>query len=295
MKRALRRLRSRPHLLYLYAEYCHLKIEYKKSLISAKKSHNQELESAFRKARGSKDFWDAVKDMKPPRNQTSNEITDDIWLAHYKKIFHSDLTPQIDDLTDIIAHNDNILDRQFTVNELRRGIKQLKNKKAPGIDGYINEIWKALPPHGLAIMCELFNKIYSESSVPPSWCMVCICPLHKKGDPSVPANYRPISLVSTKLKLFTTILNNRLLSWNVHNNLISEFQAAYRPGFGCYHHNFLLNSIIDSHLRQNKHLYCLYVDLSGAFDSVTHNLLWKKLNFSGISSKFIECIKSIYT
>jgi len=199
-------------------------------------------------------------------------------------------------ITEILPDtNDCILDRQFTIQELRRGIKQLKNKKAPGIDGYINEVWKSLPPQGLIVMCELFNKIYTESCVPYSWCTVCICPLHKKGDPSVPSNYRPISLVSTKLKLFTTILNNRLMSWNVRRNVLSEFQAAYRPGLGCYHHNFLLNTIIDSRLRLNKKLFCLYVDLSGAFDSVKHDLLWNKLQSAGISEKFISCIKSVYS
>ncbi|CAG7733390.1 unnamed protein product [Allacma fusca] len=96
------------------------------------------------------------------------------------------------------------------------------------------------------------------------------------------------------MKLFTSILNARLLRWNHEHNFLSDLQAAYRPRLGCLNHTFLLYSLVTKQLRANKRLYCFFVDLSGAFDSVSHMILWEKLSKAGLSSAFVKCIKCLY-
>jgi hypothetical protein len=41
-----------------------------------------------------------------------------------------------------------------------------------------------------------------------------IIPIFKKRNPNVPGNYRGISLVSHMGKLFTSLLNSRLIKWS---------------------------------------------------------------------------------
>ena len=41
-------------------------------------------------------------------------------------------------------------------------------------------------------------------------------------------------------------------------------------------------------------LYCAFIDYEKAFDTVIHDALWIKLVQSGISSKMLNMLKSIY-
>jgi Reverse transcriptase (RNA-dependent DNA polymerase) len=174
-------------------------------------------------------------------------------------------------------------------------LKKLKNKKAPGYDGYQNEILKALDDNALHILCSIYNNMYQSGEVPIEWLKIIISPIFKKGEKSNPSNYRPISLIVTKLKLFTLILNERVRLWCMDKKEISDLQAAYKQNLGCIDHLFTLNTIICKSLKQkNGKLYCFFVDLSKAFDNIKHSTLWVKLNKLGLSQKFVNCVKTIY-
>ena len=93
--------------------------------------------------------------------------------------------------------------------------------------------------------------------IPTEWLKILISPIFKKGDKSNPNNYRPISLIVTKLKLFTLILNNRLKFWSFGKENISDLQAAYKQNTGCIDHIFLFNTIIQKYLKnKGGKLYC---------------------------------------
>ena len=59
----------------------------------------------------------------------------------------------------------------------------------------------------------LFNKIFDTGIFPDTWGDGFIVPLHKKGNVENVENYRGITLLSVKGKLFTSILNTRLNEW----------------------------------------------------------------------------------
>lgn len=102
--------------------------------------------------------------------------------------------------------------------------------------------------------------------------------LYKKGDNLNPANYRPISLVNAIVKLFTLILFHRLNKWAEYNRVLPEWQAGFREKRSTVDNIFVLNSVINSKLREKGgKLYVLSVDLKNAFPSVPHELLWQKL------------------
>ena len=65
----------------------------------------------------------------------------------------------------------------------------------------------------LPCLHSLFNKLLRAGYFPSSWAEGHVVPLHKKGDVNNVNNYRGITLLSVLGKLFSRLLNNRLIEW----------------------------------------------------------------------------------
>ena len=61
------------------------------------------------------------------------------------------------------------------------------------------------------MLCVLFNNLLDAGVFPEEWGKAIIVPIYKNGDKVDPGNYRGISLLTCISKLFTKILNNRLV------------------------------------------------------------------------------------
>ena len=97
--------------------------------------------------------------------------------------------------------------------EIEKAVSLLKNNKSGGLDMILNEHIKSCYKISSVkdILLKYFNIILDSGIVPQDWSVGNIIPIYKqKGDPSDPANYRPITLLSCLGKLFTSVLNNRL-------------------------------------------------------------------------------------
>ena len=58
---------------------------------------------------------------------------------------------------------------------------------------------------------------------------------------------------------------------------------------------FILESLINKSIREKKRLYCAFIDLKRAFDSVYRNDLRYKLIKNGLDGKLFDIIRSIYS
>ena len=152
------------------------------------------------------------------------------------------------------------LDNEIEVDEIKTAIKNLKRGKSHGEDGILNEYIIEFSDILVPLFHKLFNCILDKGLVPNSWSSSIIVPIFKKGDHSDPNNYRGISLVSNVCKLFTAILNNRLLSWSNTNDIITDVQFGFKPKCGTRDAIFALHSIISSCSSKGKHLYCAFID-----------------------------------
>ena len=122
-----------------------------------------------------------------------------------------------------------------------------------------------------------------------------LVPLFKKGSVEDTSNYRGISLISHLGKLFTSVLNTKLMNWCKENSILTDAQFGFIPGYGIQDAIFALYSVITKTLRKGKRLYCCFVDYVKAFDSVSHYILWHKLLKCGISGNLLILIKSMYS
>ena len=117
-------------------------------------------------------------------------------------------------------------------------------------------------------------------------------PLYKKGDPHMPSNYRPISLLPTISKIFERVIYNQLYDHFIKNNLLSEQQYGFRAN-----HSTELSAIrlVDhiNHEMDKNHTPCsIYFDLSKAFDTLDFEILLFKLRFYGVTDTAFELMKN---
>jgi hypothetical protein len=115
--------------------------------------------------------------------------------------------------------------------------------KAPGPDGVPNDIIKFLP---LATRSALFFVLFllaHKAYTIPKWCHSTTCLPHKKDDPTLLDNYRPIALMSNILKLWTALIKYARSKYAESHGILSNQQDGFR-----YQRNIhdALSSIITS-------------------------------------------------
>jgi len=128
---------------------------------------------------------------------------------------------------------DNIHTKQLadpiTEEEVLSTIKNLKKSKAPGIDGLPSEFYHLFSRELSPILTSLFNQILIQEIPIPSPIKSSIIRTIPKGNknPNVVDNRRPISLLNLDYKIFTKILNQRLLP--IVNQIVLQTQNGFLP------------------------------------------------------------------
>lgn len=99
----------------------------------------------------------------------------------------------------------------FIIERFSKLSKDLLPYKAPGPDGFINDHYKLYADQ---LVCNTFNRFLSTCEIPSESLEAVLTTIHKPGKPSHdPANYSPISLLNTHLKLYTKLLATRLATY----------------------------------------------------------------------------------
>ena len=192
--------------------------------------------------------------------------------------------------------NNDTINKDITLVEVEKAIDSLDRKKAPGIDGITNDILKNAKLVIVPMLCSLFNKILEDGNYPDEWCSAIIYPIHKKGDVKIASNYRGISLLSCTSKLFTKIVNNRLVEWADQNEKSFDIQAGFRKGKGTIDNIFVLQCLVDKYLGKEKgRFYSVFVDFSKAFDSVPHCHLFYSLLNGDMHGRTVNVLRNMYS
>nr|BDU78963.1 hypothetical protein 2 [Bombyx mori] len=181
---------------------------------------------------------------------------------------------------------------EINENEIIETIKKLKLEKSPGSDKITNEALKAAQLILAAPLAKLFNSILQHSVTPTQWSEANIILLYKKGDPKNIGNYRPISLLPSLYKLFSTVIKTRI-SKTLETKQPVE-QAGFRKGFSTIDHIHTIELIIEKYQEHQRTLYITFIDYQKAFDTVSHNSIWESLAEQGVEEVYIKTIQNIY-
>ena len=274
---------------------------YKTTLSKALKKHKSDKIDKIRNLRNSspREYWKLLNSNKP-KDDIKASLED---LYNYFKNINNieythDQTTQTPLFDTEIEHSLNEqINLPITETEITDAIKTLKNNKSSGMDNIKNEQIKASCNLMIPIYTKLFNLIFENGLIPESWSVGTIKPIYKnKGDPKLPENYRPITILSCLGKLFTAIINKRLNKFSEESELIEPCQAGFHKQHSTSDNIFIIKSLIDimkSDKNKNK-LLCCFVDFKQAFDSVWRERLWEKLQQHKINGKCLTLIKNMY-
>ena len=169
-----------------------------------------------------------------------------------------------------------------TERELELLIDELPNKTSTGHDNISNKLLKALKQGLTNPLCIIFNKSLEEGYFPSEMKKADVIPLYKSSRVDLVTNYRPISLLLTISKLLEKVVYKRTYNFLDQSNLLYNSQYGFRAKHSCKHAIEELSSKILKNKENGIYTIAIYLDLSKAFDTISHNMLLKKLNKYGI-------------
>ena len=95
--------------------------------------------------------------------------------------------------------------------------------------------------------------------------------------PSLSTSYRPISLISSIMKLFKKIIEQRLRFHLENIGFLNKHQSGFRRAKSTDDHLFRLSQSITESFNRGEHLVAAFLDVETAFDNVWHNGLRYKI------------------
>lgn len=180
------------------------------------------------------------------------------------------------------------------INELRQSATRTPKSSSPGIDGIPYEILSEVLTHPLAapIALNVYNDALIHSIFPESWLETCMSLLPKKGDLSMLKNYRPISLINTDAKVFTRLLNARLMP--TMNRLISPHQLGFMPGRFIGENGKILQVAMSMAEATSDPSVGLLLDQEKAYDRIHPDYLHRVMSALQIPASFISTICALF-
>ena len=147
------------------------------------------------------------------------------------------------------------------------------------------------------VLFGLFQCCFNNGIIPTHWLKSIIKPIPKssKNDPKLPLSYRGISLLNCACKLYSSLLNVRLVDHLERIGLLVDEQNGFRRGRACIDHIYVLTSIVRTNIKDGGSIFAGFIDFRKAFDWINRDLLLYKLIKSGINGKFYNAIKSLYS
>ena len=183
--------------------------------------------------------------------------------------------------------------KKVTEDQLRKIILESKKTTCP-LDPIPTTLLMEFIDNILPILTTLINDSLEKGYFPNTLKSAIVRPLLKKQtlDQNKLKNYRPVSTLSFISKIYEKVVLNQLFHFLNDNKLLSPNQSAYRAGHSTETALIkVVNDILLS-LDQGNVSILMLLDLSSAFDTIDHgilfNILQNEFNITGTSFSWFK-------
>ena len=182
-----------------------------------------------------------------------------------------------------------------TTSTIEKLIDKIRIEVATGEDNIPARLLKDMKFTISPILTKLVNKGYDVDVFPSCMKKAEIKPIYKKGDVDDITNYRPISILNLISKIIERPAADQMTTYLEENKRLSKNQHAYRKRHSTVTCLVELVNKIYKLIENKKFSAVVSLDLSKAFDSISHKLILKKLAKLGMADKTIKWVKSYLT
>ena len=144
-------------------------------------------------------------------------------------------------------------------------------------------------------LTHIINLSITHGIVPDEMKIARVIPLFKAEDRDVFTNYRPVSILPSFSKFIERIVYNRFLEYFNKYNILSDKQYGFRKNHSTSLALVNLYDKISTAIDQKEIAVGIFLDLSKAFDTVNHGILFDKLKHYGIRGLAFEWVKSYFS
>ena len=212
------------------------------------------------------------------------------WFTHFQTLLGKDPMRSEEAEVEPVLENMNIIDDVFSMEELSKAKKSLRDGKQAGPDNIPPEVLKSC--NFDEIILDFANNLLERMEKPRQWSEINLIPVPKSGDLSDTANYRGISLAPIIAKLVNKMVLNRIQP-KIDDHLRPN-QNGFRPGRTTTSHILALRRLIEGVKSHNRKAIVLYVDFKKAFDSIHRATMMKILKAYDIPPKLLAVIEKMY-
>ena len=215
-----------------------------------------------------------------------NQFIEDNYEYFYPPKDPDDYRSDMDDDHDLVADIDS--------DTLIRIVKFLKRGKAPGPNNIHNEVLRLGTTTSLFHhLARLFTSSIQIGYIPTGWKLATLRMLLKPDKlPSLTTSCRPISLMSSIMKLSERVIEQRLHSYLEDTGFINKYQSGFRQNKSTDDHLFRLSQSVMESFNRGEHVVAAFLDVEKAFDNVWHNGLRYKIFMLDIPTKMTRWLSS---
>lgn len=188
-----------------------------------------------------------------------------------------------------------LCDIKFTAEVVEEAISNLRLQSAPGPDQIPCCIFKNCSESLAPVLAVLMNMSFERGYLPQDWKHAVVTPIYKKGDKTLPSNFRPISLTSIFVRIMEKIISKKLTQFLKAECIIPDRQHGFVEKRSTITNLLSCVHTWSKDLDNGNPVDVCYLDYERAFDRVPHQRLLVKLDHVGIRGPLLRWIENYLT
>ena len=214
-------------------------------------------------SKSSKDLWKSIDWKGNVSSSAKMKPSNEELAVHFEKLYSCDNDEESSMINELTTDAYvSALDDPITNEEINSAMNEMKKG---GFDYGLN-ILKILMQLMSPILVLLFNIMFYVE-YPATLARSLLTALPKKGNLSLPTNFRGIQMLAALSALYDRVITIRIRKWC--STAISYVQSAFQKGKSCIHQLFTLRLLIEIAKSSNTTLYIGFFDIAKAFDKVS--------------------------